>query len=400
MLLPFFFFSSLQGQEIIIKSLQVYSGTDQLSLPVAVTSNNSPRNITIEFDINAEKEPNLVIEFRFCNIDWEPYENLFLSNKGKNVSQTLWFDDIKTPHCNADFHYKGSFPNADITFPFPGKWVFYIRDSMYKDEIFAQGCFFVVNSTIPIKTKVTKELIDGPITTPVELGRIFSFDVNFSLPDSLFPSNVTAVEIIENRKYLSPVQLDRYTNGLHNFYTDGGHSFTFNAKDIHPGNGYRKLDITRASYPDANAQYSGFETSGFNNFRQHDLVGGSIIMNYRSENAQYINVTFRLKAPDNLKRKVFLTGAFTDWLVLPEYEMIKEEGFYTIDVELKRGEYDYSYVLGDIVNDEVENIDWYSLEGNFWETDNDYHIFVYYLVSDYGGYNKIIGYKKIRSGNL
>ena len=64
-------------------------------------------------------------------------------------------------------------------------------------------------------------------------------------------------------------------------------------------------------------------------------------------------------------------------------------------VQLKRGVYDYQYVTGKIVNDRVENIDWEILEGNFWETENEYYIFLYYQTVEKGGYDKIIGYKKI-----
>ena len=40
------------------------------------------------------------------------------------------------------------------------------------------------------------------------------------------------------------------------------------------------------------------------------------------------------------------------------------------------------------------------LEGNFWETGNNYHIFLFYNEEQLGGYDKIIGYKQIYSGDL
>lgn len=391
------------AQNIAIKSLQVYSGSDPLSLPIAASSKEWKQNLTIEFDVAAFPEPNLVIEFKLCDVNWNPYTNLFLVNQGRNTSQTLWFESIKIPNAGANYHYKGSFPNFDVTFPFPGKWIFYIRDSMYKERIYAQGAFYVVHHTIPVKAHLAKEVMDGPIPDKIELNRVYSLDADFVLPDSLFPSNVMGIEIVENRKIYNAEQVGRINTGLRNFYYDGGHSFTFNARDLHPGNGYRRVDLnnkTQYVYPNTNAHFDGIEIPDFYNYRRHDLVGGSLILNYRNENSHYLNVKFRLRLPENNMRKVFVVGAFTNWLVLPGYEMLKENGIYTLDVELKRGEYDYMYVLGDIVDGQITNIDWYSLEGNFWETDNDYHVFVFYNTPEKGGFNKIIGYKKIRSGEI
>ena len=391
------------AQDVLVKSLQVYSGNDPLSIPLVISSKGLKQNLTIEFDIAANYEPNIVLEFKLCDLNWVPYSNIFLLNQGQNTTQTLWFESIRIPNSGASYHYKGSFPNFDITFPFPGKWIFVIRDSMNKNKIYEQGAFYVLHNSIPLKTRTTRETFEGPAQEKVELNRVLSMEVNFVLPDSLFPSNVVGVEIIENRKFFSPVQIGKINTGLRNFYFDGGHNFTFNARDIFPGNGYRSLDIRdrgKYSFPAANAKFEGVDVTEYYNYKPHDLVGGEIITNYRNDNSQYLKVKFRLRPPENLNRKIFLVGAFTNWLVLPQYEMKNENGLLTLDVELKRGEYDYQYVLGDDINGTVTNVDWHTLEGNFWETDNDYHIFVYYFTPDKGGYNKIIGYKKNRNGGL
>ena len=66
-------------------------------------------------------------------------------------------------------------------------------------------------------------------------------------------------------------------------------------------------------------------------------------------------------------------------------------------IPLKRGIYDYQYVTGEITGNTVEDIDWYTLEGNSWETTNFYYVFLYYNDTDLGGYDHIIGYAKIYS---
>jgi hypothetical protein len=37
------------------------------------------------------------------------------------------------------------------------------------------------------------------------------------------------------------------------------------------------------------------------------------------------------------------------------------------------------------------------LEGNFWETENVYNIFIFYQDPDFGGFDRIIAYQKLTS---
>ena len=78
-----------------------------------------------------------------------------------------------------------------------------------------------------------------------------------------------------------------------------------------------------------------------------------------------------------------------------EYKMNESAGIYSITVPLKRGIYDYQYVVADISNGQIVNTDWLVLEGNTWLNNKEYDIFLYYNEQDKGGYERIIGYKRI-----
>ena len=108
-----------------------------------------------------------------------------------------------------------------------------------------------------------------------------------------------------------------------------------------------------------------------------------------------MNVTFKIRPPDNNLQSIFLVGAFNQWQILPDYQMKNIGGVYTKTISLKRGIYDYQYVAADIIRDKIENPDWLVLEGNFWETSNVYYIFLYYNDPNYGGYDRIIGFQKL-----
>ena len=75
--------------------------------------------------------------------------------------------------------------------------------------------------------------------------------------------------------------------------------------------------------------------------------------------------------------------------------MEKVAGVGSITIPLKRGIYDYQYVVADVINNQIENEDWLMLEGNTWVNKKEYDVFLYYNDPDLGGYERIIGYKRI-----
>ena len=147
-----------------------------------------------------------------------------------------------------------------------------------------------------------------------------------------------------------------------------------------------------------NAQLDGLEYSRFflNTYNQ-DLNGGKIYMNYKDQYATYHNVTFSIRPPDEVKSDIFLVGAFNDWKLSTDYKMNESGGVYSITIPLKRGIYDYQYVVADISDGQIVNPDWLVLEGNTWLNTKEFDVFLYYNEQDKGGYERIIGYKRVNS---
>ncbi|MFC2135855.1 type IX secretion system plug protein domain-containing protein [Bacteroidota bacterium] len=405
-LFPFFIlgFLSIQAQDVEIKSLKTYNTGNPVSFPLLILNDQNEQTITIEFDVEAEGQPNLSILFRFSDKNWIPYDNAFLANPGNNTAYNLWYDTLPVSANGARYHFNGTFPNFDVTFPFSGKWIYYITDSFDTGKVYASGRFIVVQPEVDLKTELTKEKLQNAPSASNSSNRVFNITVDFDLPGTYFPLLVDEVEIIENFKIDYPVIIKRNTYGDRRYYEwNGASRFSFTARDIQPGNEYRKVNLSdknRFSPPVTNAQYDGIESSRYYLPGRKDLNGGSRLVDFRNDYAEYMFVNFQLRPHENIKKKIFLTGAFNNWQVLPQYEMYNDNGLYEITVELKRGIYDYQYVTADIFGDEIKNIDWDILEGNYWETGNIYHIFLYYKEDQLGGYDKIIGYQQIFSGDL
>ncbi len=402
--LSFIFFSSLiLSQDFTLKSLRVFSSIDQTAFPI-IDLTDSQNKITIEFDVDCSYPPNLMLLFKFCDINWQPYENVFLLNPLYNSETNLWLDRLPLRVSGAKYHYSGTFPNNNVNFPFSGKWKFFIIDQNNRDHIYAEGKFYVVLPEVTLKVRLDKTRAEGLLPDPPELGRTITLQTSFNLPDSLFPTSVHSVEIIENKKISYPIVVNREMNHISNYYEwNGSDRFLFTANDLLPGNEYRNTDFrdeSRFNQPIINPQHTGIEISNFFKKGSRDLNGGSILLDYRNDYSEYVNVNFRIRPPENIKSSIFLVGSFNNWEVLPEYEMFDDDGLLNLKLQLKRGVYDYQYVTGDYDGYEIKNIDWQILEGNFWETENEYHIFLFYKTLEKGGYDKIIGYQKINSGEL
>jgi hypothetical protein len=301
----------------------------------------------------------------------------------------------------ADYSFSGSFPNSmsTVEFPFSGKWKFYITDGFDDSKIFAEGKFIVVHDPVNISVDIKRETLEGSMYFPTDLGKIYNITANITLPEGMPVFDISRMEIIENFKLDFPYIVDKNNNDLlHQYYYDGNRNFTFTSKEVKPGNEYRQANLRdhkKFIAPNVNAQFDGLETSRFYMEGKKDLNGGSKLV--EGPYGTYLNVSFRIRVPDEIKKKVFLVGSFTNWEVLPEFEMDNNNGLFSKTVQLKRGIYDYQYVTGDIEDGVVKNIDWYVLEGNTWSTSNNYFVFIWYNDTDKGGYDRIIGYKKIVS---
>ncbi len=385
------------AQDIQIKSLEVYTSRERLVLPVIIKG----EKLIIEFDVESDYEPLIKIIFRFCDYGWNPTLNTFLYNPNRNFLNLFDFVRLPVTVQDADFHYKGSFPDKDefIEFPFSGKWRFYVTD-LYDDSIvYAEGKFFVIKDEFDLHSVLKRDELEDKIYWPKELAKVFNITTEFYLPEEFFPNFVDRLEIIENKVMSDPIIVNRDDNTLERqFKWDANRRFIYIARDIQAGNEYRQADLRNVNYfmqKDVKAQRDGLEYSRFFLNAAEDLNGNKIFTNHFDPYATYMNVTFSIRPPESFYNDIFLVGAFNDWEVSPEYKLESSGGIHSITIPLKRGIYDYQYVAADEVNGEVINTDWLIMEGNTWANKKEYNIFLYYTETELGGYERIIGYNKL-----
>jgi hypothetical protein len=398
--LLFFLFIAVQFTVIAqfkVKSLQVYSGDDAASFPIIFNSDGASGNITIEFDVQSNSYPELSLYFRFCDRHWNPVENLFLFNRGNEVVPFLDLVRLPVTITETQYHFKGSFPdnNGYITFPYSGKWMFFVTAINDTSMVYAKGRFVVAENIVDLKIKTETEIRSDKYYSPSDLAKAFIFSINFSLPFEFFPQNVTSAEVIENQKIFYPTVIEKnQKNSLSEFYWDGNRNFTFVAKGITPGNEYRQANLkqyTNFNLKEVYAQRDRIETSRFYKRGGKDLNGGFVLTDFMDVYSDYLNVRFTIRPPEPFNSDIYLSGSFNNWTIDDDYKLTNSDGLFTLTIPLKRGIYDYLYVTR-IGN----NIDWNFLEGNLFETSHIYRVFIFYKDPSFGGYDRIIGYSTIK----
>jgi len=88
-------------------------------------------------------------------------------------------------------------------------------------------------------------------------------------------------------------------------------------------------------------------------------------------------------------------GALSNWNANKNNEMTWnfETSRYELTMLLKQGYYNYMYVY---VPQGAAEADHANIEGSFWQTENEYQIFVYYREMS-GRYDRLIGYRQFNS---
>lgn len=381
--------------QIEIRSLNVYTTDDNRSFPVVNKSNR----LVIEFDVNANNLPDLNIIFRFCDKNWNPTDNIFLQNNGQNIASILNYVSLPVTVEEAKFNFLNKFPddNGYVSFPFSGKWKFFVIDSRKPDKALAEGHFIVDKSDIKLEVDIRKSNLQDKIYYPNELSRSFEVVVKANLPDEFFPQFVEEVEIIKDHLKDFSLSFNRNDNINLNreFKWDGANKLSFTFRDLRPGNGYRQVNLMNTniySSKNVQAQFEGFETTRFYSSPSNDFNGGMMLMNPKDPYANYMNVQFRIKPANEVYNDIYLIGAFNNWQISDKYKLQFDGNLFTKTILLKRGIYDYQYAIVDKSKNEV---DLFSLEGNNYNASGTINILMFYRDPQYGGYDRMIGFSRI-----
>jgi hypothetical protein len=130
-----------------------------------------------------------------------------------------------------------------------------------------------------------------------------------------------------------------------------------------------------------------------------DINGQMVIRRQNSNNshieADYAWVDFQLLVPEPFAEgNVYVWGQLSDWQLLPDFVMNYDYDAraYKAKIFLKQGYYNYLYALQNFSG----IADPGPIEGNFWETENEYTVIFYHREIGIR-YDRIIGFARLSS---
>ncbi|MEY2691650.1 MAG: hypothetical protein RIT03_40 [Bacteroidota bacterium] len=351
----------------------------------------------LQFDDLFGNEANYYYQIVHCDYDWTPSQlsrNEYLGG----------FDDQRILDYTNSFntlqiysHYNLQIPNKNTQLLVSGNYVIKILNED-RDIVFSRRFIVYENLvSVPMQVKRARSVQD------LEYKQNLDFSVKS--PNILFqnPNQNVKILLLQNGQLATGITdiKPMYTLGNDLIYKYdvetqfwGGNEFRyFENKDIRIAtNNVAKVDSNGGIY---NAHLyidnARIETPYTYN---PDINGNFLIKNIGSERneveADYAWVFFTLSAPTYFgKKDIYVNGQFNNYALLSSNKMDynAETAVYEKAIMIKQGFTNYQYVIAD-KNGSIDNEN--ALDGNHYQTENDYFAVVYYKENNQR-YYRVIG---------
>ncbi|PLX07190.1 MAG: hypothetical protein C0598_13325 [Marinilabiliales bacterium] len=387
-----------------IQTVLLHERGDQLSEPVIVLG--SGKQLQLSFDDLGDEAYIFRYTIIHCTSDWETsdLEQIeYLEGYFEDEINDYEFSLNAIPQY---IHYELKFPNEEMRLKLSGNYIIKVYlDSPEPENVILTRRFFVVEPLTHIEASIPfypkkleytryKQQIDLKINTP----DLFSAE----------PEQRVNVSIRQNGRWdnmkskLKPTSI--MLNTLEYNYPDG---IVFDG-----GNEFRNFDIKSFWYQspqikqiisDANGYNVILHTDGIRNGKPFetidDLNGRRYIKARNDQNSniegEYALVDFVLYSKKIEGADIYILGQLNDWKMneLSRMHYSPESNRYYGQLFLKQGYYNYNYVVKK--KDQTEG-DITIIEGDYWDTNNTYYIYVYYR-ERVPEYDRLVGYLEMNS---
>ena len=375
-----------------IRSLQVLIDDDPLRAPVM----EKGEHVVIEFDELSHDYHRYIYHILHCNADWTETEDLFESDflTGFNDQPIEDYENsLNTTQLYT--HYRLVFPNKETQLRVSGNYRVLIYEDEDRDEPLLQAEFCLAESTMNIIAELTTN-------TDIDFNQAhqqLSYSISYGANRVVDPMREIHTVVMQNRR-----QDTKVIDLPPNIQKSNGVEFTHRRELIFPaGNEFHKFEILDVQKPglkvDNMRWYEPYYHATLytdkpprNYILEEDQNGAFVMRNdgdigEDATTSEYLWVHFSLRMPKSdtpIRLYGQWTNGFPDEQYLMEYNEEAQE--YQAAVYVKQGYYNYMY-LGE--NGEAP-------DGNFYETENEYMILVYYRPQG-GRYDRLAGYRVMRS---
>ena len=300
--------------------------------------------------------------------------------------------------------YSLVFPNRDFNITKSGNYILVVFDSSNPEQPVITRRFVVVEPVVRINARRLRPADVSKMNTHQEIR--FDLDIKDLFPKPRNPKVDITATVVQNGRWDNAIQgLVSRREQMDTYFFDGVNVITFPA-----GKEFRGLDIRSIQFRSTDIfELERLEThivevrkideprSLQPFFSRIDINGNFVIstidfgpdVNHKIR-ADYVEVVFTLQPAYKYTEDVYIFGRVSDWELKDEFKMHWDDKYqaYSTSVWLKQGFYDFIYVLANPDGSADEA----TIEGNWYESTNDYTILVYYR--PFGGrYDQLIGAK-------
>jgi hypothetical protein len=362
----------------------------------------------LQFDDLFGNEANYYFDITHCDYNWKPTDipKTDFIRGFDNQRITDYVNSFNTLQVYS--HYRLAFPNQFTTqLRLSGNYILKILNED-KEVVFSRKfILYEEHSTVAAQVKRSRNLSNIDYMQNLEF-TILSNDIAFQTPLQnvrvLLLQNGDFNTAIKNipPQYTIGNQLV-YKYGQETLFWGGNEFLYFENKDIRAANNnvgkvgsnndiYNSYLYTNAAR--ANQIYTNYE----------DVNGNFVVKNINGSNneieADYAWVYFTLSAPTfrSNNKDIYVTGMFNNYSLSPENKMEynTDKGVFEKAIMIKQGFTNFQYKIADkngVID--YEN----AIDGNFYQTENEYTLLVYYKQSS-DRYERVIGKGNANSINI
>ena len=368
-----------------IATPQLFQYGNQLQLPIYTL--NSADRFQLEFDDLEGNYKSYYYTYQLCDYNWKPVDlSAFDYIKGftQNRITTYRYSSIALTRYT---HYQAILPEQN-SLP--------IRSGNYIVKVFLDGDtaklaftkrLLVVQNKAAVAASVVQLLSTQNFTTYQKV----RFTVTTSDINAFSAAQQIKVVVLQNNRW-DNAQKDIVPTFVRGNVLDYSNE---NIAQFPGGKEWRWLDLRsfklqsdRIDHADYGKTYTNMyvvpdvDRSAQRYVYYPDYNSSFNIVSYESINpfwqGDYATVKFNFAAAGGklIGKNIYLAGQFTGFEQSDKYKMRFNEstGLYETSVFMKQGYYAYTYLLEDEKGVDNTNL----LEGNYWETENNYTVLVYY----------------------
>ncbi|MEG1580220.1 MAG: DUF5103 domain-containing protein [Bacteroidaceae bacterium] len=386
-----------------IRSLRVLVDNNWTLSPIVTLG--ARQHIEISFDDLTHEYHRYVYRVEHCDALWQPSTDLLQSDYLSGINEDTPIEGYKQSLNTTQLytHYSLRIPNENMGLLLSGNYrvTVLLEDENNKITPVLTAHFSVVEQCVSIRASVSTNTDRDWNDHLQQLEMALSYG-SLAVRDAR--QEMKTIVLQNNRWDIAVI------NAPASYITTSGLQWTHNkALIFDAGNEYRKFELLSLHYAGMGIDHLKWFPPYYHatllldkprcNYVYDEEQNGNYFIRTsdNSENdtqSDYVYVHFSLQAEARLDGDFYLNGEWTRDLFLPEYKMHynADKKVYEASILMKQGYYNYQYLF--VPSSDPTRGFTKQAEGNFYQTENKYSIFIYYRPTG-SRYDRLVGYRTI-----